>query len=100
MFTCGMVEPYKLMIHLLLIVHYLQTILLLSLVGLLNLSAVAPDSAGIVEMVNGLAYGKSVCSLSMQSKVYVNVLPPFTFIITRITSNFFIFIYAYKCNWS
>ncbi|XP_076687008.1 uncharacterized protein LOC143378864 isoform X2 [Andrena cerasifolii] len=35
----------------------LKTYLLLSLVGLLNLSAVAPDSAGIVEMVNGLAYG-------------------------------------------
>ncbi|XP_076234381.1 uncharacterized protein LOC143179168 [Calliopsis andreniformis] len=31
--------------------------LLLSVVGLLNLSAAAPDSAGIVEMVNGLAYG-------------------------------------------
>ncbi|XP_031841324.1 uncharacterized protein LOC116430843 [Nomia melanderi] len=35
----------------------LKTILLLTLVGLLNLSTVAPDSAGIVEMVNGLAYG-------------------------------------------
>lgn len=34
------------------------------MVGLLNLSAVASDSAGIVEMVNGLAYGKSVSSLS------------------------------------
>ncbi|XP_003698195.1 uncharacterized protein LOC100868627 isoform X2 [Apis florea] len=36
---------------------FLKTILLLSVVGLLNLSTVAPDSAGIVEMVNGLAYG-------------------------------------------
>ncbi|XP_043595321.1 uncharacterized protein LOC122573276 [Bombus pyrosoma] len=35
----------------------LKTILLLTMVGLLNLSTVAPDSAGIVEMVNGLAYG-------------------------------------------
>ncbi|XP_043804119.1 uncharacterized protein LOC122721010 [Apis laboriosa] len=36
---------------------FLKTILLLTIVGLLNLSTVAPDSAGIVEMVNGLAYG-------------------------------------------
>ncbi|XP_003250048.2 uncharacterized protein LOC100577381 [Apis mellifera] len=36
---------------------FLKTILLLTVVGLLNLSTVAPDSAGIVEMVNGLAYG-------------------------------------------
>ncbi|XP_076278262.1 uncharacterized protein LOC143208080 [Lasioglossum baleicum] len=35
----------------------LKTVLLLTLVGLLNLSTAAPDSAGIVEMVNGLAYG-------------------------------------------
>ncbi|XP_076643163.1 uncharacterized protein LOC143353596 isoform X2 [Halictus rubicundus] len=35
----------------------LKTILLLTLVSLLNLSTAAPDSAGIVEMVNGLAYG-------------------------------------------
>ncbi|XP_017756182.1 PREDICTED: uncharacterized protein LOC108547959 [Eufriesea mexicana] len=35
----------------------LKTILLLTVVGLLNLSTAAPDSAGIVEMVNGLAYG-------------------------------------------
>ncbi|XP_015434605.1 PREDICTED: uncharacterized protein LOC107190327 [Dufourea novaeangliae] len=34
-----------------------KTTLLLTLLGLLNLSTVAPDSAGIVEMVNGLAYG-------------------------------------------
>ncbi|XP_076754571.1 uncharacterized protein LOC143425555 isoform X2 [Xylocopa sonorina] len=34
-----------------------QTILLLTVVGLLNLSTVVSDSAGIVEMVNGLAYG-------------------------------------------
>ncbi|CAK9798072.1 hypothetical protein ANTPLA_LOCUS1417 [Anthophora plagiata] len=35
----------------------LKSILLLTVVGLLNLSTAAPDSAGIVEMVNGLAYG-------------------------------------------
>ncbi|KAF3429620.1 hypothetical protein E2986_13897 [Frieseomelitta varia] len=34
----------------------LSTIIILS-VGLLNLSTAAPDSAGIVEMVKGLAYG-------------------------------------------
>nr|XP_033335312.1 uncharacterized protein LOC117225712 [Megalopta genalis] len=35
----------------------LKTILLLTVAGSLNLSTAAPDSAGIVEMVNGLAYG-------------------------------------------
>ncbi|XP_017791343.1 PREDICTED: uncharacterized protein LOC108573412 [Habropoda laboriosa] len=39
------------------IINCLQSILLLTVVGLLNLSTAAPDSAGIVEMVNGLAYG-------------------------------------------
>ncbi|XP_076618904.1 uncharacterized protein LOC143340612 [Colletes latitarsis] len=34
-----------------------KTILPLTVVGLLSLSTVTPDSAGIVEMVNGLAYG-------------------------------------------
>jgi len=33
--------------------------LLFGFVALLKLSTAAPDSAGIVEMVNGLAYGKS-----------------------------------------
>ncbi|XP_078050610.1 uncharacterized protein LOC144477060 [Augochlora pura] len=35
----------------------LKTILLLTVACSLNLSTAAPDSAGIVEMVNGLAYG-------------------------------------------
>ncbi|XP_029041677.1 uncharacterized protein LOC114875495 [Osmia bicornis bicornis] len=35
----------------------LKPVLLFTVIGLLKLSTAAPDSAGIVEMVNGLAYG-------------------------------------------